>query len=101
MARDPKEILKQILQDMDSDTAEFLKENMPTLKEVAPDDYDTLLGTYSRIGDKYTERANSLMKEKGFSEDDIKYAPGAGAVAAVIVAVVVAQYVDKASGGKK
>jgi len=84
------------------DVQAFLQKNMPTLRELAPEEFDELLGVYGKIRDKYTERAASLLSEKGLPKDAIELAgPGVAIVAAVIGGVIVAQYYDKATGGAK
>lgn len=82
----------------------FLKDNMPSLEELAPEEYEQLMGAYRKIQDKYSSRAQELLKEKGFEEEgDIKamYAPGAAVVGGVIVVNIAAEAYDKYTGGEK
>ena len=68
------------------DIQEFLRKNMPSLREIAPEEYDQLLGIYERIDDKYTEKAIELLREKGFKEFD--KSPIVGCIGLVVAITV-------------
>lgn len=78
---------------------EFLTKNMPSIKELAPVEYEKLLELQEIIGNKYNEKARALLIEKGIMEEDIKAGCAFMAGAAVALAGIVGKEVhDKATG---
>jgi hypothetical protein len=91
--------------EIDEKTAEFLRQNMPDLEELAPEEYGELMGVYERIQEKYTQRASELLRERRLTaaveEPPPEVAVSPYAAGGIAVVVLAAQVADKATGGEK
>jgi hypothetical protein len=79
---------------------EFFQKNMPTIKEIAPEEYDKLIELYQIIGNKYAEKAKSLLSERGLLKDDLPTAGVAYMAGAALAlgGIVTKEVYDKATG---
>lgn len=88
----------------EEEIGEFLSENMPNLKELAPDEYDEMMGAYEKIKERYTARALKLLEERKLPDADatVKLIPPSPYAAAAIAAgVLAAKVYDKYTGGEQ
>lgn len=69
--------------DRDLHIDEFLRKNMPTLKELAPEKYQELIDVGAVLAQKYSEKAMQLLREEGLPEAGIGVAVATGAATAV------------------